>query len=65
MFLRGCRDAVDFGIALFNEPRTAQLFVRALAAKIPQGGLQPYSEGDIPSEVKVSTPSNLIACIVC
>lgn len=46
------RNAVDFGLPLLNNPRTAQLFVESLAEKIPQGGLRKYTEGRIPSEVK-------------
>ncbi|CAG7854808.1 Carbamoyl-phosphate synthase arginine-specific large chain; AltName: Full=Arginine-specific carbamoyl-phosphate synthetase, ammonia chain [Serendipita indica DSM 11827] len=46
------RNAVDFGLPLLNNPRTAQLFVESLERKIPQGGLRKYSEGRIPSEVK-------------
>ena len=46
------RNAVDFGLPLLNNPRTAQLFVDSLAKKIPQGGLRKYTEGRIPSEVK-------------
>jgi hypothetical protein len=46
------RNAVDFGLPLLNNPRTAQLFVESLAKKIPQGGLRKYVEGRIPSEVK-------------
>ncbi|KAI9441667.1 carbamoyl-phosphate synthase [Lactarius indigo] len=46
------RNAVDFGLPLLNNPRTAQLFVDSLAKKLPQGGLRKYSEGRIPSEVK-------------
>ncbi|KAF8270486.1 carbamoyl-phosphate synthase [Lactarius quietus] len=46
------RNAVDFGLPLLNNPRTAQLFVDSLAKKIPHGGLRKYSEGRIPSEVK-------------
>ncbi|KAG8856190.1 carbamoyl-phosphate synthase (glutamine-hydrolyzing) cpa2 [Serendipita sp. 411] len=46
------RNAVDFGLPLLNNPRTAQLFVESLERKIPQGGLRRYSEGRIPSEVK-------------
>lgn len=46
------RNAVDFGLPLLNNPRTAQLFVESLAKKIPQGGLRKYTEGRIPSEVK-------------
>ncbi|PPQ75070.1 hypothetical protein CVT26_011813 [Gymnopilus dilepis] len=45
------RNAVDFGLPLLNNPKTAQLFVEALARKIPQGGLRGYTEGRIPSEV--------------
>ena len=47
-----CRNAVDFGIPLLNNPRCAQLFVEALEKKIPQGGLRKYTEGRIPSEVR-------------
>lgn len=46
------RNAVDFGFPLLNNARCAQLFVEAMARKIPQGSLRPYSEGRIPSEVK-------------
>jgi carbamoyl-phosphate synthase large subunit len=46
------RNAVDFGLPLLNNPRTALLFVESLAKKIPQGGLRKYTEGRIPSEVK-------------
>ncbi|KAI0079302.1 carbamoyl-phosphate synthase [Panus rudis PR-1116 ss-1] len=46
------RNAVDFGLPLLNNPRCAQLFVEALAKKIPQGGLRKYTEGKIPSEVR-------------
>lgn len=46
------RNAVDFGLPLLNNARTAQLFVDSLAKKIPQGGLRKYSEGRIPTEVK-------------
>jgi carbamoyl-phosphate synthase large subunit len=46
------RNAVDFGLPLLNNARTAQLFVESLAAKIPVGGLRSYSEGRIPSEVR-------------
>ncbi|KZS88276.1 carbamoyl-phosphate synthase [Sistotremastrum niveocremeum HHB9708] len=46
------RNAVDFGLPLLNNARTAQLFVEALARKIPEGGLKRYTEGRIPSEVK-------------
>jgi len=46
------RNAVDFGLPLLNNPRTAQLFVESLAKKLPQGGLRKYVEGRIPSEVK-------------
>lgn len=40
-------------LQLINNAQCAQLFVEALAKKIPQGGLEPYTEGNIPSEVKV------------
>lgn len=46
------RNAVDFGLPLLNNARTAQLFVESLERKMPQGGLRKYSEGRIPSEVK-------------
>lgn len=46
------RNAVDFGLPLLNNARTAQLFVESLAKKIPHGGLRSYEEGRIPSEVK-------------
>lgn len=46
------RNAVDFGLPLLNNPRTAQLFVESLERKMPQGGLRKYSEGRIPAEVK-------------
>ncbi|KAJ6631613.1 hypothetical protein B0H10DRAFT_2159839 [Mycena sp. CBHHK59/15] len=46
------RNAVDFGLPLLNNARSAQLFVESLARKIPQGGLRNYSEGRIPSEVR-------------
>ncbi|WFD33840.1 carbamoyl-phosphate synthase (glutamine-hydrolyzing) [Malassezia cuniculi] len=46
------RNAVDFGLPLINEARTAQLFVETLEKRMPQGCLQPYFEGKIPSEVR-------------
>jgi len=46
------RNAVDFGLPLLNNARNALLFVESLAKKIPQGGLRPYTEGKIPSEVR-------------
>jgi carbamoyl-phosphate synthase large subunit len=46
------RNAVDFGLPLLNNAKTAQLFVESLAKKIPQGGLRRYTEGHIPSEVR-------------
>lgn len=46
------RNAVDFGIPLINNPKLAQLWVEALAKKIPKGGLERYVEGRIPSEVR-------------
>lgn len=46
------RNAVDFGLPLLNNARTALLFVESMARKIPQGGLKGYSEGMIPSEVR-------------
>jgi carbamoyl-phosphate synthase large subunit len=45
-------NAVDFGLPLLNNARTAQLFVESLAKKIPTGGLRSYTEGRIPSEVR-------------
>ena len=45
------RNAVDFGLPLFNEARTAMLFVDTLEKRMPKGCLQPYMEGRIPSEV--------------
>lgn len=41
------RNAIDFGIPLFNEPRTAMLFARALHAKLPQLGAK-----EVPPEVR-------------
>jgi carbamoyl-phosphate synthase large subunit len=46
------RNAVDFGLPLLNNARTAKLFVESLAAKMPVGGLRSYTEGRIPSEVR-------------
>ncbi|KAF5316937.1 hypothetical protein D9611_003993 [Ephemerocybe angulata] len=46
------RNAVDFGLPLLNEARTAELWVESLARKIPQGGLKGYVEGRLPSEVR-------------
>ena len=46
------RNAVDFGIPLLNEPRSALLFVEALAARMPHGCLDGWTEGRIPSEVQ-------------
>ncbi|TFK20781.1 carbamoyl-phosphate synthase subunit arginine-specific large [Coprinopsis marcescibilis] len=46
------RNAVDFGIPLLNDAKTAELFVEAMARKIPQGGLRSYEEGRTPSEVR-------------
>ena len=46
------RNAVDFGLPLLNNARTAELWVESLARKIPEGGLNKYDEGHIPSEVK-------------
>ena len=43
---------MDFGLPLLNNARCAQLFVESLARKIPEGGLRPYDEERIPSEVK-------------
>ncbi|CDO53794.1 hypothetical protein DV495_001936 [Geotrichum candidum] len=41
------RNAIDFAIPLFNEPRTSQLFADAVAEKLPL-----KKEGVIPNEVK-------------
>lgn len=41
------RNAIDFGIPLFNEPRTAMLFAKTLQAKLSQLG-----QKEIPSEVR-------------
>ncbi|RDB25463.1 Carbamoyl-phosphate synthase arginine-specific large chain [Hypsizygus marmoreus] len=46
------RNAVDFGLPLLNNARTALLFVESLAEKIPLGGLRSYTEGHIPPEVR-------------
>ncbi|KIY50273.1 carbamoyl-phosphate synthase subunit arginine-specific large [Fistulina hepatica ATCC 64428] len=46
------RNAVDFGLPLLNNARTAELFVESLARKMPTGGLRHYVEGNIPNEVK-------------
>lgn len=46
------RNAVDFGLPLLNEPKTAMLFVETLEHKMPHGCLLPYEEGNIPSEVR-------------
>lgn len=43
------RNAIDFGLPLFNEPRTALLFAQTLAAKLPERLANPNA---IPSEVK-------------
>lgn len=43
------RNAIDFGVPLFNEPQTAMLFATALAKKLPQ---KPADSNSIPSEVK-------------
>ncbi|KAI8459614.1 carbamoyl-phosphate synthase arginine-specific large chain [Phakopsora pachyrhizi] len=45
------RNSVDFGLPLINNDKCAKLFVEALAKKVPRGGLEPYVEGSIPSEV--------------
>ncbi|KAG6902373.1 hypothetical protein C0995_000935 [Termitomyces sp. Mi166 len=46
------RNAVDFGLPLLNNARTALLFVESLAQKISIGGLRGYTEGRIPPEVR-------------
>ena len=40
------RNAVDFGVPLFMEPRTAVLFAQCMSEKLPK------SEGEVPSEVR-------------
>ncbi|WFD05305.1 carbamoyl-phosphate synthase (glutamine-hydrolyzing) [Malassezia vespertilionis] len=45
------RNAVDFGLPLFNEPKTALLFAETLEKRMPYGALLPYEEDNIPSEV--------------
>ncbi|KAF7298070.1 Carbamoyl-phosphate synthase [Mycena chlorophos] len=52
------RNAVDFGLPLLNNARTADLFVESLARKIPQGGLRKYTEGRIPSELALDNVSS-------
>ena len=49
---RARRNAVDFGLPLLNNARTALLFVESLAKKMEEGGLRGYAEGKIPSEVR-------------
>jgi len=46
------RNAVDFGLPLINNPKLAVLWVQTLAQKMPEGALEPYSEGQIPLDVK-------------
>jgi carbamoyl-phosphate synthase large subunit len=46
------RNAVDFGLPLLNNAQCAKLFVDALKLKVPQGGLRPYTEGKVPTEVR-------------
>ncbi|WFD29188.1 carbamoyl-phosphate synthase (glutamine-hydrolyzing) [Malassezia sp. CBS 17886] len=46
------RNAVDFGLPLFNEPKTALLFVETLEQRLPKGCLLPYEEGNLPSETR-------------
>lgn len=41
------RNAIDFGLPLFNEPRTSLLFAKTLAAKLPMLGAK-----EIPPEVR-------------
>lgn len=43
------RNAIDFGIPLFNEPQTAMLFAKTLKEKLPQ---KLANTGEIPTEVK-------------
>jgi carbamoyl-phosphate synthase large subunit len=43
------RNAIDFGLPLFNEPRTALLFAKTLAEKLPERLANPNA---LPSEVK-------------
>ncbi|ANB15414.1 carbamoyl-phosphate synthase (glutamine-hydrolyzing) CPA2 [Sugiyamaella lignohabitans] len=47
------RNAIDFGLPLFNEPRTAVLFAQTLAAKLPARlEAQASQSKEIPTEVK-------------
>lgn len=41
------RNVIDFGLPLFNEPRTAMLFARVLEAKLPELG-----QKEVPPEVR-------------
>lgn len=41
-----CRNAVDFGVPLFMEPRTAVLFAQCMSEKLPKKG------DGVPSEVR-------------
>ena len=40
------RNAVDFGVPLFMEPRTAVLFAQCMSEKLPK------KTGEIPAEVR-------------
>jgi len=46
------RNAVDFGLPLINNAKLAVLWVETLKQKMPLGALEPYSEGQIPVDVK-------------
>ncbi len=46
------RNAVDFGLPLINNAKLAVLWVETLKQKMPLGALKPYSEGQIPVDVK-------------
>jgi carbamoyl-phosphate synthase large subunit len=50
------RNAVDFGVPLINNARCAQLFVEALAKKMPRGALLGYREGRVPPGKSTSEP---------
>ena len=45
------RNAVDFGVPLFMEPKTAELFARCMSEKLPSRE-KTREAGDIPSEVR-------------
>ncbi|CEH11793.1 carbamoyl-phosphate synthase [Ceraceosorus bombacis] len=45
------RNAVDFGLPMFNEARVALLFAQTLQHRMPLGCLRHWEEGKVPSEV--------------